>query len=658
MAAARQSGVMRNILAFASLATSTLALTFASPALAQAGAPGNSAPTAVAISPSIPEARDVPFPGTIAIDIDATDVERGIYRVKQAVPVPQGSTSLILQLPQWLPGNHAPRGPMNLIADLRFSVNGRAVAWRRDPVEVNAFHLTLPSGARMVDVSFVHTSPLQSSEGRITMTREMLNLQWEKMTLYPAGHYVRQVKVKPTVTFPEGWAVHVALDGMRAQRGKVTWDVVDYETLVDSPVFAGKYSRTFDLGHDVELNTVADAPEQLELKPENLATFRKMVDEALAVFGTKSFDRYHFLLAMTDRMGGIGLEHHRSSENQYSPTTLIEWDKMAHDRNVIPHELVHSWNGKFRRPARLWTPDYRQPMQDNLLWMYEGQTQFWGWILAARSNLQGKDIVLGALAASAGNYSEQPGRAWRPVEDTTHDPIVNARRPVPFSSISRSEDYYSEGMLVWLEADQIIRQGTSGARGLDDFARAFFGLKDGDWGQVTYEFEDIVNTLNAVHPYDWTQFLTDRFRTAGQPAPVRGIEMAGYKLVWKEEPNPYDKLRFAQSGAVNLYHSLGISLNKEGRVTATMWDGPAFDAGIVNGAQVMAVNGEEFSGDRLRAAVTAAKTGDPVTLLIKRGSSFTSVTVPYKGGLRYPWLERTGEAETGLDRLLAAKTGG
>lgn len=618
---------------------------------------GNSAPRAVPISPAIPEARDVPFPGTIALEIDATDVTRGLFRVKQTVPVPPGARELILQLPEWLPGKHGPRGPINFLADVRFTVDGQAVEWTRDPVEVHAFHIPLPEGAREVVATFVHTSPLQSREGRIVMTREMLNLQWEAMSLYPAGHYVRRIAVTPTVTFPEGWEVFTALDGQRRQGNRVTWDTVDYETLVDSPIFAGKYARSWDLGHDVELNAVADEARYLEAKPEHIATYRKLVDEALATFGARHFDHYEFLLALTDRMGDIGLEHHRSSENDYKPETLIKWDQMAWDRNVISHELVHSWNGKYRRPAELWTPDYRQPMRDNLLWMYEGQTQFWGWILAARSGVQPKDIVLGALANSAGYYSVQPGRAWRSVEDTTHDPIINARRPLPYSSLSRSEDYYSEGMLVWLEADQIIREGTRGRKGLDDFARAFFGMNDGDWGVLTYTFDDIVATLNAVHPYDWAAFLRDRFQTPGRPAPVAGIEKAGYRLVWKDEPNPYEKGRSGDSGSLNLQYSLGVSLSREGNVTAALWGSPAFDAGIVSGAQIVAVNGEAYSADRIKAAITAAKDGGgPIELLVKRGERYLTVPVDYRGGLRWPWLEPADDGKQPLDRLLEPRT--
>jgi predicted metalloprotease with PDZ domain len=296
----------------------------------------------------------------------------------------------------------------------------------------------------------VHTSPLQTSEGRITMTREMLNLQWEAVSLYPAGHYVRQIKITPTATFPEGWQVHTAMDGQRERGNRVTWDTTDFETLIDSPVYAGKYSQVWDLGHDVKIDAVADKPELLAITPEHLATYRKMVEETLAVFGSRHFDHYEFLLAQTNRMGDIGVEHHRSSENAQEPTDFTEWDKMAWDRNVLPHEFVHSWNGKYRRPARLWTPDYRTPKQDDLLWVYEGQTQFWGWVLAGRSGVQPKDVVLGAIANAAGSFSVLPGRAWRSVADTTNDPIVDARRAQPYPSISRNEDYYWEGLMIWL----------------------------------------------------------------------------------------------------------------------------------------------------------------------------------------------------------------
>ena len=640
------------------LAVAPLAL-LSSLSLAQDGP--RSTPASAPIVRSVPDAVDTPYPGgTIALDIDATDIKRAVYRVTQTIPLAPGTRRLTLLFPQWLPGTHGPRGPLNQLADLRFEAGGKPLAWQRDPLEVNAFHIALPEGAATVTARFVHTSPLQTSEGRITMTQEMLNLQWEKMSLYPAGHYVRRIRVKPSVAFPAGWTVATALDGQRgADTGsggaRTVWAESDYETLVDSPVFAGRYFRKWDLGSKVSLNVIADSPELLEAKPANMAAYRNLVSEAQVLFASRHFVRYEFLLALTDRMGDVGLEHHRSSENGQMPRALIDWDAYDWDRNVIAHEYVHSWDGKFRRPARLWTPDYRQPMQDDLLWVYEGQTQFWGWILAARSGIQTRQTILDSFASVAGTYSEQPGRGWRSVEDTTFDPVFGARLPKPAASLHRGEDYYSEGALIWLEADQIIRAGTGGKRGLDDFAKAFFGVRDGDWGQLTYEFEDVVAALNGVYRHDWAQFLTQRIKTPGQPAPVGGIERGGYKLVWKDVPNATDKARMGDVKALWLTHSIGLAIDKDAKVTASQWGSPAFDAGVVNGAKIVAVNGEAYDQDRLKRAITAGKGGAPIELLIQRGEKFLTVPIKYTGGLRWPWLEKAGSGEAGLDRLLAPR---
>ncbi len=636
----------------------TLALILSlSPAAAQ-DVP-RSAPTALAIVDTIPPPQDVAYPGTLGLDIDATDLTRAVFRVTETIPVKPGTSDLVLLLPKWLPGNHSPTGTANLIADIRFSAGGKPLTWKRDPVDVFAFHVAVPDGTREVIAKFVHTSPLATAEGRIVMTQEMLNLQWEQMSLYPAGHYVRQIRIKPTVAFPKGWTVYSALDGMAASGGRTSWPAVAYDTLVDSPVFAGKYVQRTDLGHGVSMDAVADKPALLAIKPEHMQAYRNLVDEALATFGARHFDHYDFLLALTDRMGGVGLEHHRSSENQMEPKAWTDWDKMDWDHNVIAHEFTHSWDGKFRRAADLWTPDYRTPMQNSLLWVYEGQTQFWGYVLAARSGVQAKDTVLGQFATAAANYSEgQPGRAWRSVEDTTNDPIINRRRPLPYSSLSRSEDYYVEGALTWLEADQIIRQGTRGTKGLDDFARAFFGVRDGDWGELTYDFDEVVRTLNGVYPYDWAKFLTTRLRTPGQPAPLAGITQAGYKLVWKDTPNPYEAGRMAEAKTNVLIYSLGFTLDKDGKVTASRWDGPAFDAGLVEGVKVVAVNGTTYDADALKDAIKAAKDGkEPIQFLVQRGDRFMTVPVDWHGGLRYPWLERIapGKSAAGLDLLLAPR---
>ncbi len=617
-----------------------------------------SAPQAVPIVQTVPDARDVPYPdGTITLDIDASDTTRAVYRVTQTIPVAADTTRLTLLAPQWLPGNHGPRGTLAELVDIRFYSGDKPLKWKRDPVEVFAFHVEVPAGTRAVTAKFIHTSPLQSAEGRITMTQEMLNLQWEKMSLYPAGHYVRRIRIKPTVTFPQGWQVATALDGKQAAGNRVTWAETDYETLVDSPVFAGKHYQSHDLGQRVTLHVVADKPEQLAATPAQIALHRNLVTEARLAFGANHFDHYEMLLALTDRMGSIGLEHHRSSENQLEPDAFTEWDKNEFDRNLLPHEYSHSWSGKFRRPARLWTPDYRQPMQGDLLWAYEGQDQFWGTVLAARSGLQSKAMVLGMLANWAGNYSEQPGRAWRSIEDTGFDPVFGARKAKPFVSLARPEDYYREGALIWLEVDQVIRAGTGGRKSIDDFAKSFLGMRDGDWGQLSFEADKIVARLNAIFPHDWKTFLDTRLNQSGQPAPLGGIEKGGYRLVWKDEPNIFDKASMAFNKNLLLYHSIGLTIDKDGKVSSTRWDSPAFNAGIVTGARIMAVNGEAYDSDTIKAAIKAAKEGAPLDLLVQRGTRFQTVKLDWRGGLRWPWLERVVPADqpAGLDLLLAPR---
>ncbi|MBV1917753.1 MAG: peptidase M61, partial [Sphingomonadaceae bacterium] len=595
--------------------------------------------------------------GIMTLDIDASDVARGIYRVKQTIPVAPGTRGLTLLYPRWLPGNHAPRGPIAELVGLQFAVNGKPVTWRRNPLEVSAFHLDLPAGARQVVASFIHSSPLRPAEGRVTMTPEMLNLQWEKMSLYPAGHYTSRIAVEPSVTLPSGWTAASALTGRTRKGGAVSWTRTDYETLVDSPVFAGAYYRQWPLGNTVQLNTVADAPGLLALDKTKLASLSRLVDEALLTFGTAPYDHYEFLVALSDRLGGIGLEHLRSSENQLEPRNFYSWKEFDWDRNVLAHELVHAWNGKYRRPARIWTPDYRTPMQDDLLWVYEGQTQFWGWVLAARSGIQSKDMVLGIIAKAAGDLAESPGRQWRSVLDTTLDPIIAARKPKPYRSLARGEDYYSEGALIWLEADQIIRAGTNGRQGLDDFARNFFSRSISNPRLNLYDLEDVLAALNRIHAHDWAGFFRERIDLPGRAAPLAGLEMAGYRLVWKAQPNPYAAARMKNERNLTLQASLGLTVNSDGQVRSPRWNGPAFNAGIVTGAKIVAVDGLAYSPEGLKQAIARAA-GDkrPIDLLVRRGKRFETVSVPYFGGLRWPWLERVSEqGPAALDRLLTPR---
>ncbi len=636
----------------------TLAALLALPLAIPAAAQGRSQPpvTLNAPAPGLPPSLDIPYPGTMTLHVDASDTLSRAFRATQTIPVAVGAREIVLVYPKWLPGNHGPTGQIHRLGDLRFTAANRPLAWRRHEGEPYAFRVALPAGTREVTAQLAYTSPFSSADWRPIMTQAIANVQWEKMSLYPAGHAVRQIRVKPRLTLPAGWTAATALDSGRQAGRTVEWAETDYETLVDSPVFAGAHRANFDLGHDVRLNVFADEPRQLAAPPEMLPAHRRMVAEMIALYGTRAFDRYDFLVALTDELGGIGLEHHRSSENTFSGNAYTSWKDKAHQRGLLPHEMNHSWNGKHRRPAALWAPDYHTQVSGELLWLYEGQTSFWDSVIAARSGLQPKEIALGEMAENAANYSSQAGRGWRSVEDTTYNPALAYRRPQPFASLSRGTDYYSEAALIWLEADQIIRRGTGEAKGLDDFARGFFGGREGDWGVRPYTFDDVVAGLNAVHPHDWAGFLDTRFRRPGQPAPVRGIEMAGYRLVWKDEPNPYTK----QVGAAGDFAwSLGFAVGTDGAVSGTRWGSPGFAAGLNPGTTIVAVDGFAFSRERLATALKDAKASrKPVRLIVKRGDRFDTVEVPWFEGPRFPWLEPASAGEQPLDRLLAPRTAG
>ena len=602
---------------------------------------------------SIPAARDVAYPGMLTIDVDASDTARAIYRVKQTIPVP-GAGPFTLLYPEWLPGNHAPRGPIATIAGLKISADGRPLTWRRDPADVYAFHVEVPEGVRELDVEFQHLSPTEGDQGRVTMTPDMLNLQWEKMALYPAGYFVRNIMIRPSVTLPDGWQGATSLDVARKSGNRITYKPVSFETLVDSPMFAGRYYREIELSPDVDLNLFADRPTDIAPTPAQIEAHKRLVDQTMKlVGGARHYDEYEFLLGLTDSLGGIGLEHLRSSENTHPRTYFTEWDKGSAGRDLLAHEYIHSWNGKYRRPAQMWTPDYRMPMRDNLLWVYEGQTQFWGNILSARSGMMPVEDVKAELARTAAYYDTLAGRKWRPLIDTTHDPIVAARRPKPYSSWQRSEDYYSEGMLIWLDVDSMIRQQTGGERSLDDFARAFFGVNPGDEGILTYSFDDVVRTLNGIAPYDWANYLTQRVERVGE-APLDWIERGGYRLVYRETPTPYFTSREKDRGLLDLTYTIGVTIGDEGEITGVAWDSPLFNEGVTTGTKIVAINGREFSNDDLKGAITAAKgMREPIRLLVKKGDLYRTVELDYHDGLRYPALEKVGTGPSTLDALLA-----
>lgn len=611
-------------------------------------------------TPPIEAARDVPFPGTMKLFIDATDLDRRIYSIKQTIPVVKPGPMTILY-PKWVPGGHSPRNSIDQVAGLTVTADGQSVAWTRDPVEVFAFHFTPPAGAKNVEVNFKLLTPVTPTVGRILVTPEMLSLQFLSTAMYPAGYYTRQIPVETSVKLPPGWSIATALTPERKDGDTTTYKVTSFETLADSPAVAGKYYKQYDLAPGaktpVRLNVFADRAEQVEASPEQLKIHRDLVAQAVKLYGSQHYDHYEFLVSLSDNLGGIGLEHHRSSENGLPPKYFQDWSAAWPRHSLLSHEYTHSWNGKFRRGADLWTPTFDAPMRDSLLWVYEGQTQYWGMVLAARSGLNTRQQILETLANTAATYENQSGRTWRSVADTTNDPIIANRKPLSWRDYSRSEDYYSEGALVWLDADTLIREKTRGAKSLDDFAKAFFSPNDGSYVVLTYTFDDVVRTLNSVAPHDWATFLKTRIAESGRPAPLDGFARGGYKLVYSDTPTDFIKSSETTGRVVSLTYSLGFTVGAGGVLSAVQWGSPAYDAGIISGAAIVAANGEAYDGDRLKEAIrSAAKPGaGPIELIVKTGDRYKTVKLDYHGGLRYPKLEKVGTGAGALDAILSPK---
>ena len=628
----------------------------ATPGLAQVGTPALDR----ALAP-IPAPRDVAYPGVITLEMDATDIDRRIVSVKQTIPV-TGPGPLILLYPEWIPGNHGPVGPVDDIADLHVTAGGQALRWVRNTVQTNAVQVEVPAGATSVEVSFKWLTPIDGSQGRVVITDEMLNIQWEKAIFYPAGYYSRQITYQPSLRLPAGWQYGVALDTTSFENGLATFAPITLEHLADSPVFAGAHFRQIDLDpggrSPVRMNIVADSAAMLAATDEHIERHRVLVDQADYLFGARHFNHYDFLVAVSDRLGGIGLEHHRSSENSVDTAYFTAPASTLGDRDLLGHEYTHSWNGKWRRPADQLTPTLNEPLQNSLLWVYEGQTQYWGQILTTRAGLLSKEQELGSLAMTAATYGLSPGRAWRAMQDTTNDPIMARRQPQPWGNFQRSEDYYSEGALIWLDADTWIREQSGNRRSLDDFAKAFFGVQDGEWDPAPYTFDDIVRTLNAVQPNDWATFLRTRLDAVGAdaPMPLDGIERGGYRLVFREQPNAYQQALFAEYQRNDFQYSLGIGTNNANRITAVRWGSPAFEAGLTSGWEIVAVNGRTASAAVIAEAITASKGNTtPIEMMVKKGDRFRTIRFDYHDGLRYPHLERIEGTPDRIGDILAPR---
>jgi len=512
----------------------------------------------LAFAQPVPPARDAPYLGAIAIEVDATDVDHKILQVVETIPVRPGR--LVLLYPEWIPGAHSPIYQVKRLAGLRISAAGKSLAWQRDSANLNAFRVDIPAGVSSLAISFQHLLSLQDDSYSSVLTSTIAAVDFRGAVLYPAGHHVSRIDVDASVRLPARWRNATALRPVSEADGWVKYGRVSLETLVDSPVFAGRHSRRIDLdagaSRPVTLTVFAEDPASLAASDEQIEIHRSIVRQADRLFGARHFAHYDILLALGDEVRSLGLEHHQSSENSGKAGYFTEWKRHVVDRYIVPHEFAHSWNGKFRRPRDLWAPDFNTPTRNSLLWVYEGQTQYLGEVLAARSGMYTPDEARERLAYRAAWVAGHAGRSWRSLQDTAHDAMSMGRQlALDWNRWQRFEDYYEEGALIWLDADTRIRELSGGTRSLDDFALAFFGVEEGRVAPLLYDFQDVVGTLARVQPFDWARLLKAQVDDINAAAPLDGLTRAGWRLAWTDRQSEYAKSVDAYFESTDLRYS-------------------------------------------------------------------------------------------------------
>jgi predicted metalloprotease with PDZ domain len=590
---------------------------------------------------------DHAFIGTLTLSVDARDVAHKLFSVEERVPV-AGEGEVTLLYPRWEAASHGPSLTVTDLAGLTISANGRPIAWRRDAVDPHAFHVTVPAGVRDIDVAY------QIVAGADLLSSDTVVLPWQRLVLYPAGWYARNIPVAATAMLPKGLRILSSLGVAASNSESTRFATVSLETLLDSPVYGARYAKTFALSKSepaVELDLIAPRPGDLAVPAAQLDALRRAIDQARAVFGAAPYDHYRFLARMADDESAGGIEHRRSSEIALPTDYFREWPGHLNDRDILAHEFVHAWNGLYRVPADLFAPTPNVPQSGSLLWVYEGQTEYWERVLAARAGLRSHEETLDRIAIDAATAANRPGRAWRPLSDDVNYPTFMLRQPVPWQDWQRRKDYYGEGVLLWLDVDARLREASAGRVGLDEFARRFFAGATANGAARTYAFEDLCAALNAVAPADWATILRRWIDGHDEVDVTEGLARQGWRLVYSDTPTAGFAQNEVELGGTDLSYSAGLIVAEDGRIRAVAWNGPAFRAGLAPKAQIVAVGAVPFSRKALLDAVRASDRS-PITLAVIQDGVRRIVTIPYRGSLRYPRLERIADRPDRLTFLL------
>jgi predicted metalloprotease with PDZ domain len=593
----------------------------------------------------------------ITITADLTDAPRKIIHGYLTIPVTPGPLTLVY--PKWLPGEHSPTGPVKDLAGITFTVSGRVIPWQRDDVDMFALHMRIPEGETSlhVHVDFLATAPASGFSAGASTTENLAVLSWNELALYPASQNPANITVEPSVTVLDGWKMGTALT-MTSRDGITThFAAVPLTMLIDSPVLSGRFFKEIPLAPEITpkhfLDIAADGPEDLNVSQTRVDEFSALIREAGALFGSRHYYSYHFLLTLSDQVAHFGLEHHQSSDDRNDERTFLDDDDFLLAGDLLPHEYTHSWNGKYRRPAGLATPNYQEPMKGNLLWVYEGLTQYLGDVLAARCGIWSNSQYRDYLADSAAQMNHRPGRTWRDLEDTAVSAQILYDSSQQWDNWRRSTDYYQEGELIWLEADTLIRKLSHGQKSLNDFCKLFFGL-GGDTGPVLlpYTFDDLVRALNTVQTNDWQKFFEERLTTKSPQAPLDGILNGGYHIVYTDQPNDYTRAEEDVDHAINAWYSVGVLMTSDGEIQDVLVDSAAYRAGLGPGMKIIAVNNRKMTEGTMRRGIqTAKESNQPIELIVDNTGYFRVVKLDYHEGQRYPILERSDGPDL-LDEIL------
>jgi len=608
-------------------------------------------PVYVAPPPAVPQPVDHAFDSTIELNVEATDIQHRFFNVRERIPV-KAAGAVTLLYPRWEAASHGPSLTVTDLAGLIVEADGRRLTWRRDHYEPHAFHLDVPPGTGFIDVRFQVIA-----EGDL-LTPDVVAVPWQRLTLYPAGWYARNIAVAATLTLPDGLRPFTALCIERTKASTIRFGTTTLETLVDAPVLAGRYTAQIALTKPgpgaVSLDLVAPTPADLIVPPQRVGELRKLITQMRAVFGSAPFARYEILARLSADGSAGGTEHRTSSENGLASSHFQDWPAQILSRDLIAHEIVHAWNGFYRTPADLWAPTPNVPVAGSLLWMYEGQTEFWGRVLATRAGQLTPAELRDRLAIEAAEIAARAGRAWRPLSDDVNYPSFMLRQPVPWRDWQRRRDYYSEGVMLWLAVDAELRDRSGGHRGIDDFARRFFAGASPDAPTRTYTFEDICRTLNEVAPADWNKFLRDWIDAHDELDTNSGLTRHGWQLVFTDTPTPAFRASEEEDGVTDLTYSLGLTIRPDGTTRAVSWNGPAFRAGMRPGTRMVAVNGTPFGREAILTAVRNSP-NHHLVLTIEQDGHRSDVPIAYAGPLRYPRLQRIAERPDTLATLLAPR---